>query len=100
MEEDDCIANTIHPSAIDCSEIIDQVVERTAEKQQQQINQLSDMISTLTFLISFHNQQQQVTNSSAHKTPHSGVGAIANVGDNTLSNEVAPVNQMKSQRPY
>ena len=70
------------------------------KKQQQQINQLSDMISTLTFLISFHNQQQQVTNSSAHKTPHSGVGAIANVGDNTPSSEVAPVNQMKSQRPY
>ena len=44
MKEDDCIANTIHPSAIDCREIIDQVVERTAEKQQQQINQLSDMI--------------------------------------------------------
>ena len=67
-------------------------MERTTEKQQQQMNQLTDMISTLTSLISFHSQQQQVSNSSAHNTPHSGVGAIANPGDNTPLNGVAPGN--------
>ena len=56
MEEGDPIANTIQPLAIDCTEIIDQVVERTTEKQQQQMNQIADMISTLTSLISFHSQ--------------------------------------------
>ena len=71
MEEGDSIGNTIQPPAIDCTEIIDQVVERTAEKQQQQMNQLTGMISTLTSLISFHSQQQQVPNSSAHNTSHS-----------------------------
>ena len=57
------------------------------------MNQLTDMVSTLTSLISFLSQQQ-VSNSSAHNTPHSGVGDIANVGDNTPSNGVAPGNQM------
>ena len=69
-------------------------MERTAEKQQQQMNQLTDMISMLTSLISFHSQQQQVPNSSAHNTPQSGVGAIVNAGDNTSLNGVAPGNQM------
>ena len=57
------------------------------------MNQLTDMISALTSLISFHSQQQQVFNSSAHNTPHSGVAAIANAGDNTPLNGVAPGNQ-------
>ena len=69
-------------------------MERTPEKQQQQMNQLPDMISTLTSLISFHSQQRQVPNSLAHNTPHSGVGAIANADDNTPLNAVAPGNQM------
>ena len=60
------------------------------------MNQLTDMISALTSLISFHSQQQQVFNSSAHNTPHSGVAAIANAGDNTPLNGVAPGNQMTS----
>ena len=52
MEEgSDSIANTIQPPAIGSTEIIDQIVERTAEKQQQQMNQLTDMILTLTPLI-------------------------------------------------
>ena len=50
------------------------------------MNQLIHMISTLTSLISFHSQQQQVPKSSAHNTAHSGVGAIANTGNNTPSN--------------
>ena len=63
MEEGrDSTANTIGLSATDCTEIIDQGVERTSEKQQQQMNQLTDMISTLKSLISFHSQQQQVPN--------------------------------------
>ena len=95
MEEGDSIANTIQPPAIDCAEIISKVVERTAEKQQQQMNQLTDMISTITSSISFQNQQQQVPNTSADNTPHSGkITAIANAGDNTPSNGVAPGNQM------
>ena len=93
-EDSDFIPNTIQPPAIDCTEIIDEAVERTAEKQQQQMNQLTDMISTLTSLISFYSQQQQVPNSSANNTPHSGVGAIANAFDNTPLNGVAPGNQM------
>ena len=52
------------------------------------------MISILTPLMSFLSQQQQVSNSSAHNTPHSGVGAAANMGDNTPPNVVAPANQM------
>ena len=95
MEEgSDSIKNTIQPPAIDCMEIINQAVKRTTEKQQQRKGQLTDMISTLTSLISFHSQQQQVPNSSTHNTPHSGVGAPTNVGDNTLLNGVAPGNQM------
>ena len=94
MKEGDSIENTIQPPAIDCTEIINQVVERTAEKQQQQMNQLTDMISTLTSLISLHNQQQQVSNSSALTTPHSGVSAIAKAGDITPLNGVVPGNQM------
>ena len=35
---------------------LDQVVERTAKTQQQQMNQLTDMNLTLTSLISFHSQ--------------------------------------------
>ena len=58
------------------------------------MSQLTDMISTLKSLISFYSQQQQVLNSSAHNIPHSGVGAIANTGDNTPLNGVAPFNQM------
>ena len=38
MEENHSIANTIQLPAIDCTEIINQVVERTAGKQQQQMN--------------------------------------------------------------
>ena len=94
MKEGDSIENTIQPPAIDCTEIINQVVERTAEKQQQQMNQLTDMISTLTSLISLHNQQQQVSNSSALTTPHSGVSAIAKAGDITPLNGVVSGNQM------
>ena len=52
--EDDSIVNTIQPPEIDCTEIFDQVVERTSEKQQQKLTQLTDMISTLTSLISLH----------------------------------------------
>ena len=33
MEEDDFIANTIQPPVFDCTDIIDQVVKRTSEKQ-------------------------------------------------------------------
>ena len=44
MEEGDSIANTIQLPTIDWREIIDQVVERTEEKRQQHINQLTDMI--------------------------------------------------------
>ena len=52
MEEgSDSIANTIQPPAIGCTEIIDQIVERTTEKQEQQMNQLTDMILTLKRLI-------------------------------------------------
>ena len=58
------------------------------------MSHLTDMISTLKSLISFCSQQQQVLNSSAHNTPHSGVGAIANAVDNTPLNGVAPGNQM------
>ena len=64
--KDDSIANTIQPPALDCTEIIDQVMERIAEKQQEQMNLLTGMISALPSLISFYNQQQQVHNSSAH----------------------------------
>ena len=78
MEEGDSIANTIQPPAIDCTKIINKEVKRTAEKQQQQMNQLTDMISTITSSISFHNQQQQVPNTSAGNTPHSGVLPILN----------------------
>ena len=60
MEGNESIAKTIYLPAIDCTEIIDQVVERTAKKQQQQTNQLTDMILTSTLLISFHSQEQQV----------------------------------------
>ena len=56
------------------------------------MRQLTDMISTLTSLISFHSQQQQVSISSARNTPHSGVGAFANADDNTALNGVAPGN--------
>ena len=52
MEEgSDSIANNMQQPAIGCTEIIDQIVERTAEKQQQQMNQLTDMILNLTPLI-------------------------------------------------
>ena len=34
------------------------VVERKAKKQQQQMNQLTDMILALRSLLSFHSQQQ------------------------------------------
>ena len=34
-EDSDSIENIIQPPAIDCTETIDHVVERTAEKQQQ-----------------------------------------------------------------
>ena len=56
--------------AIDCTEIIGQLVEGTAEKQQHQMNQLvkTDMTSTITLLISFHSQQQQFPNSSVYNT--------------------------------
>ena len=88
MEEgSDFITNTIQPAAIDCTEIIDQVVERATEKQQQQNGQLTDTISILMLLIKFDCQQQQVHNSSAHNTPHSGVGALANASDNTPLNK-------------
>ena len=44
MEEgNDSIANTIQLPVTNCTEIIYQLVERTAEKQQQQMNQLTDM---------------------------------------------------------
>ena len=76
MEEGDSIANTIQLPTIDWREIIDQVVERTEEKRQQHINQLTDMISTLTSLIFFHIQQQQVPNSSAHDTPTVALGLL------------------------
>ena len=91
--EDDSIVNTIQPPEIDCTEIFDQVVERTSEKQQQKLTQLTDMISTLTSLISLHTQQQQVSYSLAHNTHYSGVGVIANTG-NTPSNGVTTGNQM------
>ena len=71
MEDGDSVVNTMQLTAIDCTEIIDQVVERIAE-----------------------HQQQHVPNSSAHNTPHSGVGGIANAGDSTPLNGVTPVNQM------
>ena len=58
------------------------------------MSQLTDMISTLKSLISFYSQQRQVLNSSAHNIPHSRVGAIANTGDNTPLNGVAPGSQM------
>ena len=58
------------------------------------MDQLTGMISTLPSLILFYSQQQQVPNSSAHNIPHSGIGAIANTGDNIPSNGVAPGNQM------
>ena len=58
------------------------------------MSQLTDMISTLTSLISFHSQQQQVSISSSHNTLHSGVEATANAGDNTPLNGVASGNQM------
>ena len=58
------------------------------------MNQLTDMILTLTSLISFHSQQQQVPNFSAHNTPHSGAEAIENAVDNIPLNGVAPGNQM------
>ena len=93
-EGSDSITNTIQPPATDCTEIIEQVVERTTKKQQQQMSQLTDMIPSLMSLILFHSQQQQVPNSSAHNTPHNGVGAIANAGDNTPLNGVSPGNQM------
>ena len=48
----------------------------------------------LTSLISSHSQQQQVPNSRGYNTPHSGVGAIPNAGDNTPWNGVTPGNQM------
>ena len=76
MEEGDSIAKTIQLPAIDWKEITDQVVERTEEKKQQHINQLTDMISTLTSLIFFHIQQQQVPNSSAHDTPTVALGLL------------------------
>ena len=38
--EDDSTSNTIHSPAIECTNIIDQIVERTAEKRQQEMNQL------------------------------------------------------------
>ena len=47
-------------------------------------------------LISFYNQQQQLNNSSAYKNHQSGVGAIANTGDNTPSNGVAPSIQIQT----
>ena len=40
--EDDSTSNTIHSPAIECTNIIDQIVERTAEKRQQEMNQLTD----------------------------------------------------------
>ena len=44
MEEgNDSIANTIQLPVTNCTEIIYQLVERTTEKQQQQMNQLTDM---------------------------------------------------------
>ena len=58
------------------------------------MNQLTDIISTLTSSIPFHSQRQQVSNSSAHNTSHIGVGAIANASDNTPLNGVAPGNQV------
>ena len=59
MEENsDSIANTIQPPAIGCMEIIDQVVEGKARKQQQQMNQLTEMILALRSLLSFHSPQQ------------------------------------------
>ena len=101
--EDDSISNTIHSPAIECTNIIDQIVERTAEKRQHEMNQLTDMISTLTSLISFHNQQQQVPNflgtnntssnvvaTGNHMTGHNNGGArILPQGENT-SLKVAP----------
>ena len=48
----------------------------------------------LTSLISSHSQQQQVPNFRGYNTPHSGVGAIPNAGDNPPSNGVTPGNQM------
>ena len=71
--------------------------DSTANYSRLQLNQLTDMISMLSSLISFHSQQQQVPNSPAHNASHSGVGgAIANAGDNTPLNGVAPGNQMTS----
>ena len=52
------------------------------------------MTSTLSSLIPFHSQQQQVTDPFAHNIPYIRVAAIANTGDNTPSNGVAPGNQM------
>ena len=96
MEEVDSIGNTVQPPAIDRRQIIDQVTERTAEKQQQQMNQLIDIISTLTSLTSFQSQQRKVSSSSANNTPHSGVKAIEKTGDNIPSKGVVPGNQMTS----
>ena len=76
--EDDSISNTIHSPAIECTNIIDQLVERTAEMRQQEMNQLTDMISTLTSLISFHNQQQQVPNFLGINNTSSNVVATGN----------------------
>ena len=79
------------------------VVERKAKKQQQQMNQLTDMILALRSLLSFHSQQQQVPNSSAHNIPHSsgvGQGAIANAVDNTPLNGAAPGNKMEMAGLY
>ena len=58
------------------------------------MNQSTDTVLILKSLISFRSQQQQVPNSSAHNTPHSEVGDIANAGDSTHSVGIAPVNQI------
>ena len=71
-------------------------MERTAEKQLQQMNQLIDIISTLTLLTSFQSQQWKVPKSSARNTPHSGVEAIEKTSDNIPSKGVVPGNQMTS----
>ena len=53
------------------------------------MSQLTDMISALTSLIPFH--INIIFISSARNTPHRGVGAFANAGDNAPLNGVAPV---------
>ena len=58
------------------------------------MNQSTDTALILTSLISFCSQQQQVSNSSAHNTPCSEVGYIANACDSTCSVGIAPGNQI------